>query len=181
MKFSLQSKLSVWAAIGLFTLATLPFASVVGCSSSTVVNELNVVLTEATNVISVADPTASWGPELKSAVAALKTAETSWQSGGAVADVTSALNTIVAITAVIPLTAAYSPLIDVLVAGIEAVLVALPANALLTANYATMAAGNPHVGRYHMVHHFMHSSAGDFRKNWNDVAKQSGYATLTIK
>src|ERR1700683_3502283 len=83
--------------------ATLP---VTGCSSATVVNEVNTILTEATNVLVVADPGAPWIASLQAGIASLKTAEASWQGGGAVQDVIDALNTIEAITAVIPLTAA---------------------------------------------------------------------------
>jgi hypothetical protein len=141
-----------------------------GCSGSQVVNEINVVLQEAASVLAVAEPNSPWVPELKQAIAALMTAEQQWQTGGTVQIVIDALNTIVAITAVIPITSVYSPLIDVLVAGIEAILAALPQSSTMTAVRATPQA-NPHVNAYKLQHHFLHSPAGNFKLNWNDVAK----------
>jgi hypothetical protein len=145
-----------------------------GCNSSQVINEINVVLTETATVLSVADPNAAWVPELQKAVAALKTAEASWQSGSTVQLVIDALNTIEAITAVIPQTAAYSPLIDVLVAGIEAILAALPAS---TTAKVSM---NSHLGRYTLVKHWYRTPAGNFKANWNDVAKARGLTNMLL-
>lgn len=140
-----------------------------GCSESSTVKEINTVLTEATNILAVADPSATWVPQLKSAVASLETAETTWQNGGAIQIVDDALNTVVAVTAAIPLTAAYSPLVDILVAGIEAVLAALPTSTS-TATTATVAL-NPHIGRVVIKHHFLHSRVDDFKDAWNAAVK----------
>jgi len=124
---------------------SIPVVTVTGCSGSSVLAEINIVLNEADNVIAAADPSAPWLQQLKNAVVALEGAETNWQNGGTVALVDDALNTIVVITGAIPLTAVYSPLIDVLVAGIEAVLAALPAN--VTLHVRVVMAQNPHLGR----------------------------------
>jgi len=110
---------------------TAPVAAMLtGCPTPTpsqLINELNVVLQEATNLIAVIAPNAPWFQTYKDAVAALKRAEETWQAGGAVSILISALNTVVAVTAVIPETEQYAPLIQVLVAGIVAVLGLLPA------------------------------------------------------
>lgn len=158
------TKGSVVAALCL----TLAAAPTVGCSTASTVTEINTILTEATNVLSVADPTAAWVPQMKTAIAALETAEADWQAGGTVTNVDNALNTIVAITAVIPLTASYSPLIDVLVAGIEVILAALPASTTVS---LVQAVPNPHIGRVVIKHHLLHSRASEFKAAWNSAVK----------
>jgi hypothetical protein len=149
-----------------------------GCNATAVENEINVVLKEAAAVLAVAAPGAAWVTQLQVAIAALATAEQQWQTGGAVQIVIDALNTIVAITAVIPITAAYSPLIDVLVAAIEVVLAALPAATSSVATRLssdelarTVATGNQHIGRYKLKTHWYHSAATNLKDNWNDVAR----------
>jgi len=160
------TKGSVVAALCL----TLCAAPMVGCTGSQVVNEVNVVLTEAVNILAVAQPNAPWAPQLKAAVAALQTAEATWQAGGTVVIVEDALNTIVAIMAAIPLTAAYSPLIDVLVAGIEAILAALPPSTVAPTPVVA-ASHNPHIGRVQIKHHMLHSRVSDFKAAWNAAVK----------
>lgn len=168
-----------FALSAILLLGTLPVAAVAtGCSGSQVVSEINVVLTEADNVIAVADPGAPWAQDLKNAVVALTGAETSWQNGGSVQYVEDALNTLCVVLAAIPLTAAYSPLIDVLVAGIEAVLAALPASA--RARLTATLVRNPHAGRYRLVNHWYHSPAGNLKANWNQVAKARGLTQMLL-
>ena len=172
MKINIGSTVAVllmWAVM----LVTLPFATT-GCTSSQVVSEVNTVLTEASNVLVVAEPNAPWVPQLQAAITALKTSEASWTSGGAVQDVINALNTVEAITAVIPMTAAYSPLIDVLVAGVEAVLAALPPS---TSTAAVKAVYNPHVGQVKLSG----KSAKAFTAQWNATAAAHGLVGATIQ
>lgn len=126
-----------------------------GCTPAEVVSDLNVVLSEATNIIAAIEPNAPWFTAYKNAVAALKVAEQGWTGGGAVSVVIEALQTVEDVTAVIPLTEPYSPLIDVLVASIDTALLALagllkpikqpaPQPAPLAARAAL---NNPHKGR----------------------------------
>ncbi len=176
--------LEVGGVIGI--MATMP--TIEGCSSSEVENAINVVLKAAAAVLAVTAPGAPWVAELNQAIATLMTQEQQWINGGPVQYVDDALNAIVAITAVIPLTAVYSPLIDVLVAGIETVLALLPAppNSVATKltvdqEQKTTASGNPHVGRYVMRSYAFHPSpSGRFKANWNEVAKANhlDYAVL---
>lgn len=135
-----------------------------GCTGDSVINLINVALQAAENVLAVVEPGAAWVSDFQAAIAALKTAEASWQAGGAVQIVINALNTLVAVTAVIPLTAAYSPLIDILVAGIEAVLAALPASTTTTLSQ------NAHYGHTQLKKpHLLQSKVGAFKQQWNDV------------
>jgi hypothetical protein len=154
------------AAAGALSLTTLP---AMGCSGSEVVDELNTLLSSAESVLNVAEPGAPWVVEFVAAVAALKQAEASWQSGSAVTIVISALNTLAAVAAVVPLTALYSPLIDVLVAGIDAVLTALPVS--LVGPAATRALlSNPRAGRVQLKKpHFMQSKVGAYKHQWNEI------------
>src|ERR1700690_3247925 len=96
------------------TVAGPALLSIDGCAPSTIVQDLNVVLNEAENVLSVVAADLPWLAEFKAAIAALQSAEAAWQGGSTVQMVIDALNTLVAVTAVIPFTAPYSPLIDVL-------------------------------------------------------------------
>jgi hypothetical protein len=125
MKIELHSIISLLLIPVLF-LATLPAISCTPNETATAVKEINVILTQATNIISVADPNASWVPDLKAAVSALQTSEAAWQSGGTVTQVINGLNTVEAILVSIPETNQYASLIVVIVAGIETVLAILP-------------------------------------------------------
>jgi len=109
--------------------ATVPLE---GCSID-ITAAINTVLNSALAILKVAEPNATWTAALASAIAALQQAETSWQNGGAATLVIDALNTIEAVLAVIPVTAVYSPLIAILVAGIEAVMAAFGLAAQLSA------------------------------------------------
>jgi hypothetical protein len=174
---------------GKSTVALLGFASLGGtvlldgCTGSQVINEINVVLQQAAAVLAVAEPNAPWVAELKNAIAALMTAEQQWQNGGTVQVVIDVLNTIVAITAVIPITAVYSPLIDILVAGIEAVLAALPQSSNV-GGIRAQPSGNPHIGKYAFPKHWYRSTptASEFKSCWNAAAKANPQlATAVLK
>jgi hypothetical protein len=162
------------------TVAGPALLSVEGCASSTIVQDINVVLNEAVNVLSVVAAGTPWLAEFKAAVAALQSAEASWEGGSTVQIVIDALNALVAITAVIPITLPYSPLIDVLVAAIEAVLVLLPSSTGSGGLKAT-SVQNPHVGAYKMTHRWGRSPAGDMKANWNDVAKAKGLTNAELQ
>lgn len=168
--------LSAVLAVLFLTATTAPLQ---GCSESTTANEINTVLTEATSILTVADPTAPWVGQLKAAIATLKTAEAGWVGGGAVADVDAALNTIEAIVAVVPVTAVYAPLVDVLVAGIEAILAALPASTAVSVSLAK--ASNPHLGKVVIKHHLFHSRTKEFKDAWNAAAEKQGLRGALIK
>jgi len=174
-----NQKLGAWLLITLLLVGTMPVMATQGCSGSQIINEINVVLNEAESVLAVADPGAPWVTPLDNAIKALQSAETAWQTGSAVAIVDDALNTLSAVLAVIPLTAVYSPLIDVLVAGIEAVLAALPISTSLKARVMVMQ--NPHANRYTLVRHWYRTPAGNLKANWNSVAKAHGLPQMVLK
>lgn len=139
-----------------------------GCTDTTI-NILNTVIQSAEAVLVVMEPNASWLPAFKAAIAALKTAETTWTAGGPVTVVVNALNTLAAVAAVIPLTEPYSALIDVLVAGIEAVLVALHGK---TATPVAMTSAGPHRGRAQLTKpHFLQSRVTAYGNQWNAIVK----------
>ena len=140
-----------------------------GCTSANIEQLINTVLTAAANILVVAEPNAPWIPDMQKAIAALQQAEQSWQAGGAVTIVIDALNTLEVITAVIPFTASYSGLIDILVAGIEAVLALFPAQAVQVSK-AKVAAPNPHIGRYKLAHKAFHNQAKEMVAAFNAVA-----------
>jgi len=152
-----------------------------GCSVN-VKALLNTVLDSANAIIKVAAPDAPWLQSLENAVAALQQAEQQWSAGGAVQIIISALNTVQGVLSVIPITAAYSPLIAVLVAGIEAVLVALvPQQAPTPAT--VNAARNPYLTT-HRVHlkkpHMLQTHQGAYRSQWNATASELGLVKAKI-
>lgn len=149
-----------------------------GCTPQQIEGDLNAVLDAATNVLLVVSPNASWVTSFQNAVGALKTAEATWTAGGTKVVVTDALNAIMAVTAAIPISASFSPLIDVLVAGVETVMSFFPASTTATAQ-----ALNPHVTAHsHVVieHKFMRSRANDFKATWNKTAISHGLSKATI-
>lgn len=145
------------------------------------INEINTILQQAAAVLAVVEPNAPWVAEFKNAIAALMVAEQQWQTGGTVQIVIDALNTIVAITAVIPLTAPYSPLIDILVAGIEMVITALVPSAAPPATVKATRQGNPHVGAYAIPHRTFHSQSSTFKWCWNQAAVEHNLNQAVLK
>ena len=134
---------------------------------------LNAAIDAALAVLKVAEPGAAWVTEFSAAVTALENAEKSWTAGGAATIVVDALNTLEAITAAIPFTAVYSPLIDVLVAGIEAVMAAMGWTTTATARRYLAADGRsyPHKKRTSLAEpHFLQTKIGAFKQQWNQVA-----------
>ena len=154
-----------------------------GCSFN-VVGMLNTVLDSLSGILKVADPTASWYGTLQNAIQALKNAESGWSNGGAIAIVESALDTVSAVLAQIPVTAVYSPLIDVVVAGIEAIL------NYFSTQPQTQPAANRLKAAYHQnLHfnritlrkpHFLQTEQGAYRAQFNSLAKNLGLTAATI-
>lgn len=133
-----------------------------GCTDSSVISLINVALTAAEKVLAVAEAGATWVESFKTAINALKTSEAAWQTGSSVQIVIDALNTITNVLAVIPITAVYSPLIDILVAGIEAILQALPQST--TAKLSQ----NQHFGRATLNKpHIFQNKTSAFKEQWN--------------
>jgi hypothetical protein len=176
-------------------VAISPTLLLEGCtlSQQDIENLINVALQSAAAVLAVAEPGAPWVADFQAAITALKTAEASWVGGGAIADVIAALNAVAAVAAAIPFTATYSPLIDVLIAGIDAVLAALPApttapgaavaNATqpLRAHVTTLAVTYNHHGRASVNGMFGKPSVSTYKSRWNAaVAKNPALAAAKI-
>lgn len=147
-----------------------------GCSFS-VTGMVNTILNALEAILKVAEPNASWLPSLQSAITALETAEQSWQTTGTITVIEDALNTVAAVCAVIPLTEVYSPLIDVIVAGIEAVL-----NYFSPAGVATMkAVADPHLNRVVLKKpHAFQTYQGAFKDQFNETARGLGLTAAVI-
>jgi hypothetical protein len=160
-------------------LALLPIALPVAGCTFVAKGLLNVVISAVQSILKVAS-SASWATELSNALAALVNAESTWETGGAAAIVIDALNTVEAVCAVIPLTAAFSPLIDVLVAGIEAV-ISYFAPQPAPASNALGLASNPHRRRVALNKpHFLETREGAFKAQWNQVAAGIGLPQAKI-
>ena len=151
-------------------VATLPIANfgLMGCTVD-VKALLNTVIDSALAVIKVADASEPWLPSLQAAVTALENAEAAWTAGSIPAIVIDALNTLEAVLAVIPATAAFSPLVAILVAGIEAVLSA--AGVTLSPLQKARVARNPYKGMATLEHpHLLQTYQGAYKSQWNDEA-----------
>jgi hypothetical protein len=83
------------------------------------------------------------------------------------------------VLAVIPMTMAFSPLIAVIVAGIEAVMAAF--GVTLTVHQAARVARNPYKGAAHLNKpHAFQTYQGAYRSQFNDEAKGLGLTAAEI-
>ena len=166
------------SSVGVAVLCTGSMVTMTACSTN-IKALLNTVITAVQAILKVA-VNSPWAAQLANALTALQNAEAQWTAGSTVQIVIDALNTLEAVCAVIPLTAVYSPLIDVLVTGIEAVLAVLVPTPAIKALRAKLA-NNPHHGRVALRHpHFLQTQQGAFRDQWNDTAKGLGLNAAKI-
>lgn len=147
-----------------------------GCtlSASNVKSLIGVLISSIQNILKVASG-APWVGDLSNALTALQNAEQNWTAGSATTVIDDALNTVTAVLAVIPLTAVFSPLIDIIVSGIEAVLAVLPVASVSTKLRVALAS-NPHHGRVILNKPglFHETPQGAYKAQWNGIAKQIG-------
>lgn len=145
---------------------------------------INMVLNSALAILKVAEPNAAWTAWLADAIGDLQRAETSWKAGGAATIVVDALNTIEAVLADIPATAIYSPLIDILFAGIEAAMAAFGLTSQLSPHSASLRAkivNSPHAGKVKITPSFAHPTwQGTYKHTWNEKAKALGLPQAEI-
>jgi hypothetical protein len=171
-------KFPAWALIAVLLQGTLivggsaTVLTLTGCplSVTQAENEVNVLIQEATGIIAVADPSASWLADFEKATALLKVDEANWVKGGAVQDVINVLNDLEQVTALISPLVPYASLVGILVAGIDAALALLlpaPAGAAPAAMSAHVAtAPNPFKGLATV------KSGADSKTQWNIIVKQ---------
>lgn len=172
---------SIGGAIALVAPAAL---SVEGCtvSSATLKSYLNTVLDSAEKILALSSSTDSWFSTLSNAIAALKATEAQWDGSTAVAAVVSALDTVEAVLAVIPVTSGYSALIDLLVSAIEAILTTFVSTSKTkTVKFNALAMQNPHRGRVPLKSpHFLQSKPGAFKSQWNTIAGDLGLSQAKL-
>ena len=139
------TRLASATAIALASGATT--VTIEGCAFS-ITDAINTVLNSALAILKALEPNSSVYMQLADAISALQQAEATWQQGGAATIVIDAMNTIEAVLAVVPVTAPYASLIDILFAGIEAVMSAfgLTPPAPTPATSSTSIARSPNVG-----------------------------------
>lgn len=168
------SKMAGTVLMALATGGVALFAE--GCilNATNVKSLINVLITSIQNILKVATG-APWAADLSAALAALQSAEQNWSAGGAVTLIDDALNTVTAVLAVIPLTAVFSPLVDIIVTGIEAVLAVLPITPSVTKLRGALSA-NPHHGRIALNKtNWKHETPqGAYKAQWNGICKQIG-------
>lgn len=166
--------------IGLAVAVLAPTTLLTGCAFS-VTGMLDTIISAIQGILKVATG-ASWATDLTNALSALQQAAASWISGGAVAIVEDALNTLESMLAVIPTTAVYSALVAIIVTGIESILnfFSPPATALVKPR-ATVAT-NPYLGQVTLNKpSFAHPTyQGAFKAQYNEKAKALGLTKAEI-
>ena len=152
------------------TLALLP---VTGCAFS-VTGMLNTIISALSAILSYVGASQPWAASVQAALTALQNAIAQWKAGGASTLIIDALNTVEAVLAAIPLTAVYSPLIDVIVAGIEAII-----NYFAPAKLSN--AQNPHRGHVILMKPTaLQSYQGAFKAQYNNAAVGVGLPQLKV-
>lgn len=163
-----------FAAAGVAMLAVAPSMLITGCAVN-VKALLTTLIASIQGLLKVVAPSESWAANLASALGQLSTAVASWTAGGAVHLVEEALNAVQAVLAVIPLTSIYSPLVDVIVAGIDAVL------NVLVPTPAPAARPNVHAGRVTLHRGTFETWQGAYKKQFNKAAAATGLVNAEIK
>lgn len=109
------------SALAVAAVSVVPMG-MAGCSGDTTIGVLNTIIAGAQAILNVAEPGAAWLADFNQAVTAVIQAETQWQSGSPAQIVVSTLNTLAAAAGVIPFTAPYAGLANILVASIDKVI-----------------------------------------------------------
>lgn len=166
-------------ALGIIALMLMPETeTLTGCNLS-VSDLINAVLDSAAAIVTVMEPGSYDALTFKNAVMSLTQAVTAWKSGSAISDVVQALAELENVTNIIPLTAIYSPLIDVLVAGIDAVLNTIQATSLPTVRVGL--AVTKRSGRIALDKpHAFQSRAGAYRHQFNRLTMHLGFKNVQI-
>ena len=168
---------------GAALMAAPALLSMEGCtfSASTLKSYLNIVLESAKKILGLSSSTDSWYITLSDAITALENTESSWDGSTAVSAVVSALDTVEAVLAVIPVTSAYSTLIDLLVSAIELILTTFVKSSAAPVKLKALAQKNEHRGIVPLKDpHFLQSKVGAYKSQWNDLAAGLGLAKAKL-
>jgi hypothetical protein len=170
------------SGIGGAALVAAPaLLSMEGCTASTLKSYLNTVLESAKKILALGSSTDSWYTTLSDAITALEGTEASWNGSTAVDVIVSALDTLEAVLAVIPVTSAYSALIDLLVTVIETILTTFVKTSATPVKLKALAQANPHRGLVALKDpHFLQSKVGAYKSQWNDLADGLGLAKAKL-
>jgi hypothetical protein len=170
------------SAIGGMAIVAAPsMLTMEGCNTAQLEAYLNDVLDSAVKILALTSATDSWYKGLVAAIAALKATESGWSGATATADIISALDTVEAVMAAIPLTAVYSPLVDLAVTAIELILTTFVSTSNPVALPKALAMGNPHRGRVALRQpHFLQSRSGAYKSQWDDTAKGLGLTSSKL-
>lgn len=152
-----------------------------GCAFS-VKGVINVIENAAQSILAHFGSGSPWASELSAAIAALQQAEATWKTGGTAAIVIDALNTIEAVLAVIPLTAVYSPLIDLIISGVESIISYFAPTSMTFSRPRASAQKNVHLNRIPLDHpHAFQTYQGAFKEQFNKIADAIGLPQAAIK
>lgn len=162
-------------------IAVGPSSMLEGCSTDTLKSYLNVVLDSAEKILALTSSTDSWFVSLTNAIAALKATESSWNFSTAVSSIISALDTLEAVLAVVPVTENYTKLIDLLVSAIELILTTFVKTGKMSVMVKAVSQNNPHRGAVPLRNpHFLQSKVGAYKSQWNEIAEDNGLATAKL-
>lgn len=160
---------------GVAVLASPSLLGVEGCDASTLKSYLNAVLDSAEKILALSSSSDSWYTTLVDAITSLKATESNWDGSTAVDVVVSALDTLEAVLAVIPVTSGYSALIALLVSAIEMILTTFVKTSVTTVKVKMLAQANPYRGVVPLKNpHFLQSKVGAYKAQWNNLANGLG-------
>lgn len=161
------------AAIG--TLAVLPITA---CAFS-VTGMLSTIISALSAILSYAGAGQSWLSQVQQVLAKLQTELAAWQSGtGTMATLEQILNDALPILALIPLTAAYAPLIALIVSGIESIINYFGS---ASAKIKLAQTRNPYSGRVALKQpHLLQTYQGAFKSQYNETAEGIGLPQCKI-
>ena len=165
-------------SFGAAIVAAAPSVLITGCAFS-VTGMLSTIISALTGVLNYVAANSSWLPQVQQVLAKLQAELAAWQAGkGVVATLEQVLNDALPILALIPLTAAYAPLIGLIVAGVESIINYF---GTASAKQAMYAQNNPYQGMVKLnTPHFAQTWQGAFKSQFDETAKGLGLTKAVI-
>jgi hypothetical protein len=178
---SRRQALTSIAKVGALTLVA---PSMFGCAFN-VKDSLTTIISAISGILSYVGNTQPWAATLQAALAKLQATVATWTTGTPAAIVLDILDSIEAVLGAIPLTAIYSPLIDLIVTAIEAIVNYYaqnsPASVVKLMQKRLSAPRNPRIGRVALkTPHVLQSPQGAWKQQYNDAAVGIGLPQLKV-
>jgi outer membrane murein-binding lipoprotein Lpp len=145
--------------VGAIALVTILLA---GCVVQSTIAALTSTLGSAAAAIAAVEGNTALATQLQTDTNAAVSAVTNWKTGSATADVIEALNLVEDDLNLIPIAGPYTPLIDICIGAVQAILAELPSSAALPA------AKVAHAHRVPVLSQPAPKNSKQFVKQWNE-------------